>query len=246
MPRGLRGKTAIVTGGASGIGRGIATALAGHGTRVILWDRDFAPLATDPLPFDPLAQREVDVADSASVFEAFGTDASEAGGIDILVNNAGINGPIAPVWEYPLDAWDRVLATNLSGVFHGCRAALPHMRTRGSGRILNIASMAGKEGVEYLSGYSAAKAGVIGFTKAVAKEVAQDGVTVNCIAPAMVETGLAAEWTADHMARMKAKIPMGRFLEVTEVADLACWILSDEASFTTGFTFDLSGGRATY
>ncbi len=243
MPRGLDGRCAIVTGGAVGIGRAIAGKLAAQGVRVILWDR--TPGAFDG-GFDPLALTAVDVADAGAVADAFAAAAAEAGGIDILVNNAGINGPVLPVWELPLETWAQVVAVNLNGVFHGCRVAAPHMRARGHGRILNIASMAGKDGVPFISAYSAAKAGVIGFTKALAKELASDGVTVNCIAPAMAETGLMAEMTPEHIASMKAKIPMGRFLQVAEVADMAAWIVSDECSFTTGFTFDLSGGRATY
>jgi len=177
---------------------------------------------------------------------AFAATLAALGQVDILVNNAGINGPVAPSWEYPPEAWERVLAVNLSGVFHGCRAAIPHMRARRQGRIVNIASIAGKEGVQFIAGYSAAKGGVIALTKAIAKELAQDGVLVNCVAPAMVETGLQAQMTPEHVAASRAKIPMGRFLQVEEVAAMVAWIAGPECSFTTGFTFDLTGGRATY
>lgn len=149
-------------------------------------------------------------------------------------------------WEYPPEAWDKVIAIDLNGVFYCCRTAIAHMRENRYGRIVNIASMAGKDGVQYISAYSAAKAGVIAFTKAAAKELAQDGVLLNCVAPAMVETPLMAEMTAEHIAASKAKIPMGRFLKAEEIANMVSWIAGPECSFTTGFVFDLSGGRATY
>lgn len=243
MPRGLNGRAAIVTGGAGGIGRAIAGRLADHGVRVIIWDRN--PDAFDQ-GFDALAVEAVDVSDADAVAQGFARAAELAGGIDIMVNNAGINGPVKPVWELDPETWAQVLAVNLNGVFYGCRTAAHHMRERGYGRILNIASMAGKDGVPFISAYSAAKAGVIGFSKAIAKELADSGVTVNCIAPAMAETGLQAQMTPEHIASMKAKIPMGRFLQMPEIADMAAWIVSEECSFTTGFTFDLSGGRSTY
>lgn len=243
MPRGLNGRAAIVTGGAGGIGRAIAGRLADHGARVIIWDRN--PDAFDQ-GFDALAVEAVDVSDADAVAQGFAGAVGLAGGIDIMVNNAGINGPVKPVWELEPETWAQVLAVNLNGVFYGCRTAAPHMRERGYGRILNIASMAGKDGVPFISAYSAAKAGVIGFSKAIAKELADSGVTVNCIAPAMAETGLQAQMTHEHIASMKAKIPMGRFLQMPEIADMAAWIVSEECSFTTGFTFDLSGGRSTY
>jgi len=162
------------------------------------------------------------------------------------VNNAGINGPVAPSWEYPVDAWEKVIAIDLNGVFYCCRAAIPHMRERRYGRIINVASIAGKEGVQFIAGYSAAKGGVIAFTKAVAKELAQDGISINCVAPAMVETDLLSQMTQAHIEASKAKIPMGRFLQIDEVAAMVAWIAGPECSFTTGFVFDLTGGRATY
>jgi 3-oxoacyl-[acyl-carrier protein] reductase len=177
---------------------------------------------------------------------AFEAAVAEAGTIEILVNNAGVNGPVVPAWDYPPEAWERVIAVNLNSVYYACRAAVPHMRRQGYGRIVNIASMAGKEGVQGISAYSAAKAGVIAFTKSLAKELAADGVLANCVAPAMVETDLLKEMTPEHVGAMKAKIPMGRFLQVPEIAAMVAWIASPECSFTTGFVFDLSGGRATY
>ena len=242
----LAGRTAIVTGAARGIGLAIARRLAADGCRIVVWDVDLDRFDAASAGFSPLLAAPVDVTDATAVEMAFEQAIAAAGTIEILINNAGINGPVVAAWDYPLDAWKRVLAIDLDGVFHGCRAAIPHMRARGNGRIVNIASMAGKDGVPFISAYSAAKGGVIAFTKAIAKELALDGVSVNCIAPAMVETDLMAEMTADHIAAMKAKIPMGRFLKAEEVAALVAWIVGPDCSFTTGFTFDLSGGRATY
>lgn len=246
MPRGLDGRVAIVTGAAGGIGLGIARTLAGHGVKLILWDRNFSRF--DVLADKPshLACRVVDVTDAADVAVAFEEAVSLAGSVDILINNAGINGPVRPLEDYPLEDWNRVVAVNLNGVFHGCRVAVPHMKARGYGRILNIASIAGKEGVQFIAAYSAAKAGVIAMSKALAKEIAASGVTVNCIAPAITETELFREMTEEHIIASKAKIPMGRFLQIGEIADMAAWIVSEECSFTSGFTFDLTGGRATY
>ena len=168
------------------------------------------------------------------------------GRVDILVNNAGINGPVVPTWDYPVEDWEKVIAIDLNGVFFCTRSVLAHMRARKSGRIINVASIAGKEGVPGIAAYSAAKGGVIAFTKALAKELALDGVLVNCIAPALVETDLFSEMTPEHIAAMRAKIPMGRLLQIEEVANMVSWIAGPECTFTTGFAFDLTGGRATY
>ncbi len=240
----LAGRNAIVTGAARGLGLGIARRLRDDGARVSVWDFDLAGLDAASESF-ALVQH-VDVADAARVGAAFVQAAEALGGVDILVNNAGVNGPVLPTEDYPLDTWARVIAINLSGVFHGTRVAIPHMRARGWGRIVNVASIAGKEGVPGIACYSASKGGVIAFTKAVAKEVVRDGITVNAIAPAMLETPLQAQMTPEHIAAMKAKIPMGRFLEVEEAAAMVAWIAGPECSFTTGFAFDLTGGRATY
>jgi 3-oxoacyl-[acyl-carrier protein] reductase len=213
---------------------------------VILWDRDFASFDPAGAGFAPVMQQKVDVADLASVESAFDEAGRTAGTIEILVNNAGINGPIAPTWEYPADAWHRVVQIDLTGVFYCCRTVAPHMRQQGYGRIVNIASMAGKDGNPNSSAYAAAKAGVIGFTKSLAKELADSGVLANCVAPTMAETDLLKEMTPEYIAGIKAKIPMGRLLTIPEVAAMVAWIASPECSFTTGFTFDVSGGRATY
>lgn len=246
MKSDLQGQVAVVTGAARGIGRGIAMRLVREGCRVVVWDRDPAAFDATEAGFEPVAVEAVDVADMASVERAFAATMERTRRLDILVNNAGVNGPVAPVWEYPLDAWDRVLAVDLTGVFYCCRVAVPAMRAAGYGRIVNVSSITGKEGSPGIAAYASAKAGVIGFTKSLARELVGSGVLVNCIAPVITETDLFKEMTPEHIASAKAKIPMGRFLRVEEIAAMVAWIASPECSFTTGFTFDLSGGRGTY
>ncbi|MFM8678668.1 MAG: SDR family NAD(P)-dependent oxidoreductase [Alphaproteobacteria bacterium] len=240
----LDGQVAIVTGAARGIGLGIARLLAGRGARVVAWDRDLAPI--NGSGFAPAHAARVDVSSWKEVEAAFADAVARFGRVDILVNNAGINGPIAPAWDYPLEDWDRVVAIDMTAVFYASRLAARHMRANRYGRIVTIASVAGKEGVPFIAAYSAAKAGVIGFSKALAKELTDCGVTVNCIAPALTETDLLKGMTEDHISRMKAKIPMGRLVQVDEIAEMAAWIASPACSFTTGFVFDITGGRATY
>jgi 3-oxoacyl-[acyl-carrier protein] reductase len=242
QPISLQGQVAVVTGGARGIGLGIAQRLHAEGCRVVVWDMN--PL--DHASLSPAFSTVVDVANRASVEAAVRATTEAVGAIDILVNNAGINGPVMPTWDYPDEAWDKVLAVDLTGVFYCCRAVLPAMRERGYGRIVNVSSIAGKEGMPGIAAYSAAKAGVIGFTKSVARELAGSGITMNAIAPVITETDLFKEMTAEHIASAKAKIPMGRFLQIPEIAATVAFVVSPECSFTTGFTFDLSGGRATY
>ncbi len=197
--------------------------------------------------FTPALIQQADVTNLASVESAFAETVKAFGQVDILVNNAGINGPAIPCWEYPVEDWHQVMAVDLTGVFYCCRTAIPHMRKLGAGRIVNVSSIAGKEGVQMVSGYSAAKAGVIAFTKAAAKELAQENILVNCITPAMVETEtLLTGKSPEFIAAGKAKIPMGRFLQIEEIAAMVAWIAGPECSFTTGFAFDLTGGRATY
>ena len=246
MKTGLAGQGAIVTGGARGIGLGIAQRLAAEGCRVALWDRQFDKFDTAAKGLSPASMHLVNVADYGQVEKAFADTEKAIGAIDILINNAGINGPVAPVWEYPLEAWDRVLAVDLTGVFYCSRVAIPHMRARSYGRIINVASIAGKEGNQGIAAYASAKAGVIGFTKSLARELVDSGILVNAIAPAITETDLFKEMTPEHIALAKSRIPMGRTLQVAEVAAMVAWIASPECSFTTGFTFDLTGGRATY
>ena len=242
----LDGQTAIVTGSVRGIGLGIARRLALDGCRIVVWDRDAAVFDPGGAGFTPKLTLAVDIADRASVERAFAATLEATTRVEILVNNAGINGPVHPTWEYPPDAWDTVIAVDLTGVFNCCRVAVPAMRAAGYGRIVNVASIAGKEGGPGIAAYAAAKGGVIAFTKSLAKELTPCNVLVNAIAPVITETDLFKEMTAEHIAAMKAKIPMGRFLRVEEIAAMVAWIASPECSFTTGSTFDLSGGRATY
>ena len=242
----MKPETAIITGGVRGLGLGIAQRLAADGRRVILWDVDVSDFDAKVAGFEPLLLQKVNVADLGSVAAAFEETVAAAGTIQTLVNNAGINGPIHPTWEYPVDQWQRVIEINLIGVFNCCRTVIPHLRANGYGRIVNVASIAGKEGNPGGSAYAASKGGVIAYTKSIAKELARDGVLANCIAPTMAETDLLKQMTPEFIASIKAKIPMGRFLMIEEVAAMVAWISSPECSFTTGFTFDLTGGRATY
>ncbi|MEM7033009.1 MAG: SDR family NAD(P)-dependent oxidoreductase [Chloroflexota bacterium] len=240
----LNGQVAVVTGGAKGIGFGIASRLAKAGATVAIWDFNPALLQNVNHPF--VMVEKVDVTDWNSVKQGLSNTIDMLGKVDILINNAGVNGPTVPTWDYPLDAWNKVLATDLTGVFLCCRAVAPIMKKNGYGRIVSVASVAGKEGNAHACAYSAAKAGVIALTKSLGKELAQDDVIVNCVAPAMVETDLLQEMTPEYIAGVKAKIPMGRFGTIEEIADMVTWLSSEECSFSTGSAFDVSGGRATY
>ena len=244
----LDGRRAVVTGGAQGIGRAIAERLIVSGAAVTLWDRDAGELdaARETIGGRDTGAVAVDVADPAAVERAAAETVATAGRIDILVNNAGIAGPNAATWEYPIDEWRQVIEIDLNGVFYCCRAVVPHMIERGYGRIVNIASIAGKEGNPNASAYSAAKAGVIGLTKSLGKELADRDVAVNCITPAAARTRIFEQITEAHIDYMLSKIPRGRFVLVEELAALTAWLVSSENSFTTGAVFDASGGRATY
>ena len=246
MEQNLSGQTAIITGGARGIGLGIAKELAARGCKVALWDQSFDAFKRDKAGFEPALKQLVNVADLSSVQKAYAESVKVLGNVDIFVNNAGINGPVVDAWEYPLDAWDTVIAVNLTGVFYCTRTVVPAMRARKSGRIVNIASIAGKEGNPGICAYAAAKGGLIAFTKGIARELAGTGVFVNAVAPALTETDLFAQMTPEHIKTMSAKIPMGRCAQVEDVARLVAWISSPDCSFTTGFTFDVTGGRAVY
>ena len=245
LSRSIDGEVAIVTGAARGIGLGIAERLTQDGCRVAAWDIDPAPLgAPDNSPFAQVAA--VDVTDAEAVIQAVETTVANLGQVDILVNNAGVNGPTVPIWEYPLEDWQRVLAVDLTGVFHCCRAVVPHMRARAYGRIVNVASIASKEGNPNATAYCAAKAGVLGFTKALAKDLIDKNVLVNCVTPVITETDLFQEMSREHIDSMKSEIPMGRFCTVAEIAEMVAFVAGPRCSFTTGAVFDVSGGRASY
>ena len=242
MTQRFAGQVAVVTGGAAGIGAGIAARLAAEGARIALWDADAAALAAAPADH----RQTLDVTDAAAVAAAAAATAAALGRIDILVASAGITGPNAPVSSYPVDAWRRVIEVNLTGVFLTNRAVVPIMQRNDYGRIVNIASVAGKEGNPNAAAYSASKAGVIGLTKSLGKELAGTGIRVNCVAPAAVKTALFDQMSPEHIAFMLSKIPLGRFGLIEEVAAMVCFLASAEASFSTGAAFDVSGGRATY
>lgn len=239
---------AVVTGGAAGIGLAIAHRLAVGGAAISLWDRDTAMLDKALAAFAPGKAHAVtvDVSDEASVAAAAAESENKGGPVDILVTSAGITGPNTTVWDYPVQEWDRVMNINLRGPFLCSRALVPQMRARNRGRIVNIASIAGKEGNPNASAYSASKAGVIALTKSLGKELAQTAVRVNCITPAAVRTAMFDQMTQQHIDYMLSKIPMNRFGTVEEIAALVCWLCSEECSFSTGGVFDISGGRATY
>jgi 3-oxoacyl-[acyl-carrier protein] reductase len=245
----LDGRCAIVTGGARGIGRAIARRFLDSGAAVAIWDREprLAEATAAALKgYGRVIALAVEVADYASVERARDATVDRFGRIDILVNNAGIGGPTRPTWDYPLDAWRQVMAVNLDGPFHCCRAVVPHMIAANYGRIVNIASIAGKEGNPQASAYSASKAGLIAFTKSLGKELAACDISVNCITPSSADTALLAEFSPDFVKAMLAKVPRGRFVLVEEIAAMAAFCASAECSFSTGAVFDISGGRATY
>ncbi|HWT64502.1 MAG TPA: SDR family NAD(P)-dependent oxidoreductase [Terracidiphilus sp.] len=245
----LTGRHAIVTGAAQGIGLAITRRLLASGATVALWDRDEPLLATtvEQLGVGVRALASVvDVTDLASIESGVSASIAAFGKIDILVANAGIAGPNLTTWEYPVDAWKQVIEINLLGVYNCCRAVVPHMLEQGYGRIVNVASIAGKEGNPNASAYSASKAGVIALTKSLGKETAEKNIAVNCITPAVAKTRLFEQMTQQHIDFMLSRIPRKRFVEVEEIAAMVAWLVSEENSFTTGAAFDLSGGRATY
>jgi 3-oxoacyl-[acyl-carrier protein] reductase len=245
----LNGRVAVVTGSARGIGYAIADRILRSGGRVALWDLDSDQLdeaqASLGAAGESLAQ-PLDVTDGGAVQAAAEATARHFGKIDILVNNAGITGGNAPTWELEPAVWRRVIEVNLVAPYLTARAIVPRMLSQGYGRIVNVASVAGKEGNPNASHYSASKAGLIGLTKSLGKELATQGVLVNCVTPAAANTDLFAQMSDEHIKYMRSKIPMNRFIEPAEIASLVCWLASEECSFSTGAVFDLSGGRATY
>jgi NAD(P)-dependent dehydrogenase (short-subunit alcohol dehydrogenase family) len=240
-------RVAVVTGGASGIGFAVAERIIREGGRAAIWDVDAtaAARAAGGLGKDAAAI-EVDVSDEASVKEATAQTVKTFERIDVLVTSAAITGPNATTWDYPPEKWRQVIDINVHGVFYCCRAIVPHMQNNNYGRIVNIASVAGKEGNPNAPAYSTSKAAVIGLTKSLGKELAKTKITVNCVTPAAVKTPIFDQMTQAHIDFMLSKIPIGRFGLVDEVASLITWLASEECSFSTGAVFDVSGGRATY
>ena len=245
----LQGRVAVITGGAQGIGFAAAERMLRSGASVVLWDIDAARLlqAEDALrKLGSVSTSIVELSAEADIAAATHDAVTAHGRIDILVNNAGITGGNAPTWELAPEVWRRVIEVNLVGPFLACRAVVPQMIKQGYGRIVNIASVAGKEGNPNASHYSASKAGLIALTKSLAKELATQGVLVNAVSPAAAKTAIFDTMTQQHIDFMLSKIPMARFLEVGEAAAMIAWLASQECSFSTGAVFDLSGGRATY
>jgi NAD(P)-dependent dehydrogenase (short-subunit alcohol dehydrogenase family) len=243
----LNGRVAVVTGGAQGFGRAVAERFAASGAKVDIWERDTALAEKTAGEIGDAARTvEVDVSDFASVEKARDATLAALGKIDILVNNAGIAGANATVWNTDVAEWQKVMRINLDGPFFCCKAVVPAMREKGYGRIINIASIAGKEGNPNAAHYSASKAGLIALTKSLGKELADLDISVNAITPAAAKTAIFDQITQQHIDYMLAKIPRNRFVKVEELASMAAWLASEENSFTTGAVFDLSGGRATY
>src|SRR5262245_1881086 len=245
----LAGRVAVVTGGAQGIGRAIVERFMASGAAVAIWDRDAKLSARTAAELKARGHIEtfaVDVTALDAVERARDATLAAFDRIDILVNNAGISGPNVQTWEYPPAAWEQVLAVNLTGTFNCCRAVVPHMVARNYGRIVNVASIAGKEGNPNAPAYSASKAGVIALTKSLGKELAGHDIAVNCVTPAAARTAIFDQMSQEHIDYMLAKIPRGRFVTVDEIAALVAFCASAECSFTTGAVFDISGGRATY
>ncbi len=242
----LSGRNAVVTGGAQGIGHAIVERFLASGAKVAIWDRDLALAQKTAKEMPGATAFAADVGKYADVEHARDETIKALGRIDILVNNAGISGPNVKTWDYPLDAWQQVMTVNLNGSFHCCRAVAPLMIAQNYGRIVNIASIAGKEGNPNAPAYSASKAAVIALTKSLGKELASYDISVNCITPAAARTAIFDQMTQEHIDFMLSKIPRGRFVTVEEIAGLVAYCVSAECSFTTGAVFDISGGRATY
>jgi len=240
----MKGRHAVITGGAAGLGFAIAQRMLASGATVTLWDRDEVALAGAAKALGAGVQTvQVDVTRHDSVVQAVAQTAPK---VDALVNSAGITGPNTPLVNYPVDAWNQVMQVNINGIFHCCRESVPLMQQADYGRIVNIASVAGKDGNPNASAYSTSKAAVIGLTKSLGKELASTGIRVNCVTPAAVKTAIFDQMTPEHIQFMLSKIPMGRFGMPEEIAAMVAWLCTEDCSFSTGAVFDLSGGRATY
>ncbi len=244
----LKNRVAIITGGAQGFGLAISKRIIQSEGKVIIWDIDENAInsALNEISSENLSFKKVDVTNFVEIEKALLETENELGKIDIFVNNAGITGMNAKVWDYPLDEWKKVIELDLNSTFYCCKAVVPHMIKNNYGRIVNIASIAGKEGNPNASAYSTAKAGVIGLTKSLGKELADKNIAVNCVTPAAAKTRIFDQMTQEHIDYMLSKIPRNRFAKVDELASLVCWLSCEENSFTTSAVFDLSGGRATY
>ena len=240
----LENRVAIVTGGAQGFGLAITKRFIESGARVLIWDKDTEYL--NKVDLKNIQKIEVDISNYKSVQNAFAESLTHENKIDILINNAGIAGPNFKTWDYPLEEWQKVIDIDLTGVFYCCKTIVPHFIKNNYGRIVNISSIAGKEGNPNAMPYSAAKAGVIALTKSLGKELAENNISVNCVTPAPAKTRIFDQITQEHIDYMLSKIPRNRFVLVEELASLVAWMSSEENSYTTGSTLDLSGGRATY
>ena len=244
----FKGRTAVITGGAQGFGFAISKRIINSGGKVIIWDIDkkAAEIAQEEINSKNFSFQIVDITDFSNVEKSVGDLEEQFGKIDIFVNNAGMTGMNAKVWDYPLNEWKKVIELNLNATFYCCKAIVPHMIKNNYGRIVNIASIAGKEGNPNASAYSTSKAGVIGLTKSLGKELSDKDIAVNCVTPAAAKTRIFDQMTKEHIDYMLSKIPRNRFAKVDELASLVCWLVSEENSFSTAAVFDLSGGRATY
>ena len=241
----LNNKTAVITGGAQGFGYSMVERFSQSGAKVVIWDKDQELIDSLELP-DNVSAVQTDITSYDNVEKSVQETLDKNKTIDILVNNAGIAGPSFKTWEYPIDQWQNVVDIDLTGVFYCCRAVTPHMIKNNYGRIVNVASIAGKEGNPNAMPYSAAKAGVIALTKSLGKELSDKNIAVNCVTPAAAKTRIFDQISQKHIDYMLSKIPRGRFLKVDELASMVSWLVSEENSYTTGAVFDLSGGRATY
>jgi len=243
----LKNRTAIVTGGAQGFGLDIAKRFLNSGAKVIIWDIDEAELikASKKIKNKNLSFNVVDVSNFKNVNETV-SDITKSYNIDILINNAGITGSTSSLWDYDVDEWSKIVQINLMGTFNCCKSVVPNMIQNNYGRIVNVASVAGKDGNANASAYSSAKAGVIGLTKSLGKELADKNIAVNAVTPAGAKTRILDQMSKEHVAKMLSKVPRGRFLEIEEFTSLICWLSSGENSFSTAAVFDISGGRSTY